>query len=106
MNIDVDFLEKLGANKGHSYEKLLGVLMDAFHQASRGKGKERHCTGERFEEQPICEISRRLGLGFSLGQAVKKIYEQDRFEEKERRVTELLGAMVYIASAIILLEEE
>ncbi len=89
------------------YESLHRVLMKALSQAQDGKGKERHATeGEPFEDQLICTINRRLeSTHFSLGQAVKKIYESARLPN-ERAVAELLGAIVYIASATLILEEK
>jgi len=35
------------------YEELMNVLHEAFEQASKGKGKDRHATGESFINQPI-----------------------------------------------------
>ena len=87
------------------YAKLELVLDRALAQASGGKGKERHAVeGEPFERQQICEITRRLGHGFSRGQAVKKIYEAQRLPQ-DRAVAELLGAINYIVASIIVLEE-
>jgi hypothetical protein len=86
------------------YTKLKEVLHDAFIQSSQGKGKERHSSGEAFENQPILEITRRLGLGYPLGQAVKKIYESQRLD-KDASMRELLGAIVYIAGAVVRLKE-
>lgn len=83
------------------YASLRNVFRMAEEQASMGKGKNRHAVdGELFQDQQICEISRRIGIGFSLGQAVKKIYESDRLD-KDASISELLGAINYIAAAII-----
>ena len=88
-----------------NYNRLYKILMLALEQSSGGKGKERHANNEPFEEQKICEISRRLGSNdYNLGQAVKKIYESKRLP-KERAIAELLGAIYYIAAGIIILEE-
>ena len=87
------------------YEALAKVLSLAMAQASSGKGKERHGGhGEPFHEQQICEIQKRVGGGFCQGQAVKKIYEADVLD-CERAIDELLGAINYIAAAIIVLQE-
>ena len=89
----------------HPYFSLSAVFEEAFQQASNGKGKERHASeGEAFEDQPICEMARRLGHSGPLYQAVKKIYESQRLEG-ERGVRELLGAINYIAAAIIVRRE-
>jgi hypothetical protein len=83
-----------------AYLSLHSVLWEALLQASEGKGKERHASeGEAFENQPICEIARRLDGG-PLYQAVKKIYESKRLPG-EAGVRELLGAINYIAAEII-----
>ena len=87
------------------YEALMGVLRRAYAQASTGKGRERHAAeNEPFSEQVICEVTRRLGTGYPLGQAVKKIYESQRLGGP-RGVHELLGAINYIAAAVIVMEE-
>lgn len=83
------------------YAALYRVYEDAYEQASEGKGKERHASeGEAYEDQIICEVTRRLGPGYPLGQAVKKIYESQRIGGEKGRA-ELLGAINYIAAAVI-----
>ena len=87
------------------YTSLQQVPHEALLQASEGKGKERHAEdGEHFECQPICEIARRVGGGYQLGQAVKKIYESQRLLG-EMGTAELLGAINYLAAAIIVRRE-
>lgn len=90
------------------YDILRIILGEAVDQAASGKGKERHAVdGEYFEEQQICEIGRRLSGNPAAGplfQAVKKIYESGRLKG-EAQSYELLGAINYIASAVILLRE-
>ncbi len=88
------------------YESLHRVLHEAMDQAAVGKGAERHACDETFEAQQICEIDKRLEqspCGFTLGQAVKKIYETTRLN-REMSIIELKGAINYIAAAIIHLE--
>ena len=100
---DGEIINELAAK----YDSLYKVLLAAYNQASNGKGKERHQLNddEPFENQKICEISRRLGSNdYNLGQAVKKIYESKRLP-KDRAIAELLGAINYIAAGIIILEE-
>jgi hypothetical protein len=88
------------------YNKLERVLTRAKGQASDGKGKQRHAKeGEPFEKQKICEITRRVGIGYPLGQAIKKVIESDRLST-EAGVAELLGAINYIAAAVIVMEEK
>jgi hypothetical protein len=86
------------------YDSLVAVLMDAYNQASRGKGKERHAKkDEPFDKQKICEITRRVGLGYPVGQAIKKAEESLRLGK--RGPDELLGAINYLAAAVICMRE-
>ena len=94
------------------YKELALVLQGAYDQASSGKGRERHSSGEAFENQQICEIARRLKEGGvmtgPLYQAVKKCYESCRLintKGKEATIRELYGAIVYISGAIKLVKE-
>lgn len=87
------------------YFSLKKVLKQAVDQAECGKGKERHAeANEPFERQIICEVARRVGLGYPLGQAVKKIYESQRLGGT-KGLDELLGAINYIAAAYIVMQE-
>ena len=82
------------------YEKLADVLQRAFEQAANGKGKERHAQGEPFHEQVMQIGARKFGVGSLLFQAFKKSEESQRLEG-QRGVNELLGAIVYLAGAVI-----
>ena len=88
------------------YEALGLALGEALAQAARGKGADRHAEkGERFADQLIMSIPKRLGEGgecFCLGQALKKICESRRLAPAPARA-ELLGAVNYIAAAWCLL---
>jgi len=89
-----------------NYYELADVFNRAYNQAADGKGKERHAnTNEQFRRQIICEVARRVGVGYQLGQAVKKIYESQRLDS-DAGVRELLGAINYIAAAVIIMEEQ
>ena len=89
----------------YEYRHLVHVLVQAFLQASAGKGKERHVFNDApFREQQIFEIAEKVGIGFCTGQAVKKLYEQHA--SREDKVRDLLGAMVYTSAAVIILQEE
>lgn len=85
------------------YELLDDVLARAYRQASQGKGAERHAQGAPFDEQPMQRLCELYGVGFALGQAAKKTQESQRLPH-ERAVAELLGAINYIAGAVIYLE--
>ncbi len=91
------------------YEKLHEVLQRAMKQAALGKGKERHASGEPFHEQPICVIARWVGIGAQLGQAIKKSRESIRLlniKGPEAAVFEILGAINWLAAAVIVIEEQ
>jgi hypothetical protein len=91
------------------YDALLKVLGDAYNQAASGKGKARHnARNVSFERQPILEIARMCGLGYPTGQAQKKTQEAvSMFNrgEADRAEAELLGAINYLAAAILLIRE-
>lgn len=87
------------------YETLREVLARAVEQAARGKGAERHAAkGEPFAEQQIVKFGLWSGnIGFQVGQGAKKALEAQRLP-KEKAVAELLGAINYLAAAVIVLE--
>jgi hypothetical protein len=87
------------------YEKLADVLERAYNQAASGKGKERHASGEPFHEQVMQIGARKFGTGALLFQAFKKSEESQRLP-RDRAVAELLGAINYLAGAVIALEQE
>lgn len=89
------------------YEELKRVLLLAFDQAARGKGKERHANDLPFHQQPIQTISDLIqspgGLAY---QIMKKTQEALSLPTIERQRRELLGAIVYTAALIIWLEKQ
>lgn len=87
------------------YGSLRGVLGRAYAQASSGKGHERHAVGKPFDEQPMQRLIELYGVGFALGQAAKKAQESQRLPAG-RDVAELLGAINYLAGAVIYLEKQ
>jgi hypothetical protein len=87
------------------YEALADVLARAYKQASQGKGKDRHASGEPFTEQVIMLGARKFGTGSLLFQAFKKSEESQRLPT-DRAVAELLGAIVYLSAAVIELERQ
>ena len=96
-------------NPDHPYYDLAKVFYSAFLQASAGKGMERHAYSDRepYSDQVLCEMDKRLG-GNAIGpryQAVKKIYESARMEP-DRAIKEILGAINYLAAAVIILNEK
>lgn len=86
------------------YEPLAGVLDDALEQAQSGKGLERHANGEPFDQQPIVTINESLGDNHgALYQAIKKARESTRLPPDRARA-ELLGAINYLAAAVLVLD--
>ena len=87
------------------YNELAKVLARAFEQASGGKGKERHASeGVPFEDQPMNSINREAGsIDGYLYQARKKSLESKRLPAG-RAQAELLGAINYLAGAVIALD--
>lgn len=89
------------------YERLADVLERAFDQAATGKGAERHADDKPFHQQPMQTIGDRRGVGFILGQADKKSEEAQGMANRgqvDAAVRELLGAINYLAGAVIWLE--
>lgn len=84
------------------YESLAAVLDHALAQAQAGKGLERHAVaGERFEDQQIVQLGEWMqSTAFAVGQACKKSIESTRLPP-DRAVAELLGAINYLAAAVI-----
>lgn len=88
---------------------LYAVYGSAIEQAVSGKGKDRHNRQSRdFMAQPIMTITRDVGLGFPIGQCCKKATESIGLLESfgpDAAIHELLGAMNYLAAAVIYLGE-
>jgi len=91
-------------NVAHGYFPLFSVLNDALNEAQVGKGAVRHGNGLSFMDQPALTITRAVGLGFPLGQAMKKIQESQRMDTDAAK-RELLGAINYLAAAVLFLDE-
>ena len=90
------------------YESLAKVLQEAYDQAARGKGAERHANDLPFDQQPMQQIARRRGLGFLLGQVDKKTEEAQGMLERGDRAAwrrEILGAINYLAGALVFTSE-
>jgi len=86
-----------------NYRRLAEVLQGAYEQAANGKGKERHATGESFEQQVCCSALKHTGIGGAAFQVSKKALESCRLPYPAN-VRELQGAINYAAAAIIEIE--
>ena len=88
------------------YESLRRALDDAYEQAAYGKGAERHACDRAFEDQPMQQISNLLQSNDGMAyQAIKKIQEAQRMDKAAAR-RELLGAIVYLAGAIVWMDRQ
>lgn len=88
------------------YETLASIMDDALAQAQSGKGIERHAgNGEAFVDQQIVQLGEWMGgsTAFAVGQACKKSIESTRLPDDRARI-ELLGAINYLAAAIIVID--
>lgn len=106
---DNSFCDRVLGQRATGYEPLRHVLDAAYNHAAAGKGKDRHANGKPFLAQPMMTITRHVGPGFALGQAMKKAQESkgmiDRGELKAAEA-ECLGAINYLAGAILWIREE
>lgn len=85
------------------YEDLHQILLAAFDQAARGKGRERHANDKPFDKQPIMEIARMIGIGGHAYQMMKKTQEAvGMFNrgQREAAIAEFRGVIIYAAAAI------
>ena len=97
------------ATASAEYAPLAAILQEAYDQAARGKGRERHANDRAFIDQPILEIGRMCGPGFNTGQSIKKQQEAMGMiarGEHGAAIRELLGAINYAASAVMLIREQ
>jgi hypothetical protein len=93
-------------NIEQGYEPLAEVLQEALDQAQKGKGKECHANDLPFIEQPIMQGAREAGEGGLVFQARKKILEAMNCKDDERAITDMLGAINYVAAQVILRREK
>lgn len=86
-------------------DRLAEVLQAAFDQVSNGKGEARHGHGVPLYDQPVFRLIKDHGVGFATGQASKKATEALKMADREAAKRELLGAIAYLAFAIMSLEK-
>jgi hypothetical protein len=87
------------------YEPLAEVLQEALNQSQLGKGKVCHANGLPFLQQPIMQGARESGEGGLVFQSRKKILEAYNCKDDDRAITDMLGAINYIAAQVILRRE-
>ena len=83
------------------YDSLCEVLTDAFDQASKGKGENRHGDDRPFEQQQYCRDLRDLGIAPGIYQIRKKALESNRLSTDEAAYQEMLGVIIYAAGVCI-----
>lgn len=101
-----EWSEKYDHDYDPRYSELADVLHDAYEQAANGKGRDRHDWGEDFTSQWICDGLYYHGVGAALFQAEKKIREVHKLGDNPAKVHELLGAIVYLAAAVLHLRQK
>ena len=84
------------------YATLAIALANAASRAIDGKGKVRHADDKPFEHQPICNITRAIGIGHPLGQVQKKLLELPRIKRSRDKHNELLDIIIYTAVAALM----
>ena len=89
-----------------NYSELRRVYEDAIAHAESGKGRERHSNGKPFEQQRGVQIAEQIGSNHGpIFQAMKKASESVRLTREHARA-ELLGAINYLAMAVVVLDRE
>lgn len=110
----VDFKTKIDSQPSVDRPPLESVFADVLDQVTKGKGSERHGATEggkglTFSEQPIMTITRYVGDGYPLGQAMKKLSEVPalmKHKGRDAAYKEILGAIAYAAAAALYLKED
>lgn len=98
--------ETVASLEKEQYLELERVLRLAYEQAAYGKGRDRHANNKAFVDQPILSITRMVGDGYPLGQAMKKAQEAHGLPSIDAKKAELLGAINYLAACVIYYEEQ
>ena len=110
----VDFKTEIDSFAPVKKHPLESIFADVLDQVTKGKGSERHGETESgkgltFSEQPIMTITRYVGNGYPLGQAMKKLSEVPalmKHKGRDAAYKEILGAIAYAAAAALYLKED
>jgi hypothetical protein len=110
MNNVPSWLSRLANNQpaNDNYTSLRAILYAAHAHAATGKGRERHARDLPFDKQPMMTTARQVGVGFTLGQAIKKAGESAGMIERgqyDAAEAECLGAINYLAGAVLWMRE-
>lgn len=108
------FVVSFKSDKDRDAHPLEFVFADVLDQVTKGKGSERHGETEggrglTFSEQPIMTITRYVGNGYPLGQAMKKLSEVPalmKHKGRDAAYKEILGAIAYAAAAALYIKED
>lgn len=84
---------------------LYPVLMRVIQQVANGKGKRHGGSREDFLLQQWVHLAKMHGRGFLTGQAAKKLGEAATTRHGEKFSEEMLGAISYMAMAILYEEQ-
>jgi hypothetical protein len=92
------------------YEVLAGILEEAYDQAARGKGKERHANDLPWDNQPILNIGRSLpsvcdGEAYQVIKKTQEAMGMIARGELDKARHEMLGAINYAAACVALVKE-
>ena len=110
----VNFKTEIDPQPSVDRHPLESIFSDVLDQVTKGKGSERHGETEggrglTFSEQPIMTITRYVGNGYPLGQAMKKLSEVPalmKHKGRDAAYKEILGAIAYAAAAALYLKED
>ncbi len=87
------------------YPDYLRVAEEAIEQSANGKGAKRHGHNLPLDQQPMITNARIFGIGAALAQVVKKCKEAMLLEDYDHIQHELLGAIPYLTTAILVHRE-
>lgn len=104
-SFDADKMLNTTVVENPNYDSVMSILMDAYQQLTTQKGAARHASGLTFEDQDMIQIMEGVGINFALGQAMKKILEGRRLHVSKAR-EEFLGAIIYMAGAVVWLDKQ
>lgn len=94
-------MNTIRTTENHTGHPLYPIFIAALEQAMYGKGERHGGNATPFLEQPMFHYIKMHGRGFATGQAAKKLEEAASTRSGAAFEQEVLGAIVYAASAIL-----